>query len=110
MKTILISLGILSIHSIYGSNAGNGTEVSIEASAVKNIKEHIVVAKQNVGHEQKVEILFTTNVDGRVNFVLAKTSNKELKKELEAQFNTISLPGFQPDAVNSVILTLVINK
>ena len=34
---------------------------------------------------QKVEVLFTTNKDGKVNFALAKTNNLELKKEIEKQ-------------------------
>jgi hypothetical protein len=54
---------------------------------------------------EKVEVLFTTNAEGRVNFVLAKTGRKELKQEIEHRFNQITLNELKPDVVHTVVLT-----
>ena len=55
--------------------------------------------------EEKVEILFTTAENGIVNFVLAKTNDAALKKEIEKQFYTMNFPLFNTGCVNSVTLS-----
>ena len=57
----------------------------------------------------KVEVLFTTNQKGEVNFVLAKTDQVELKKEIENQFLKLSFKNIKCDIVNSVTLTIKTN-
>ena len=44
------------------------------------ILEGIKIEKQFINQNQKVEILFTTNLNGDVNFALAKTNNSNLKQ------------------------------
>lgn len=53
----------------------------------------------------KVEVLFTTNVNGKVNFVFAKTENMELKKEIENQFLQLNFKDLKSEVVNSVTLS-----
>jgi hypothetical protein len=61
------------------------------------------VESKNVSHNT-VEVLFTTNESGHVNFALAKTQNEELKKEVEKQFYKLYLPKLKQDVVHSVVL------
>ncbi len=52
----------------------------------------------------KVEVLFTTDKNGKVNFVMAKTTDKELKQEIEKQFSTLRLNKLKQNVVHSVVL------
>jgi hypothetical protein len=52
----------------------------------------------------KVEILFSVNLKGEVDFVLAKTSNKELKSEIESQFLKLTFNNLKPETVSGVVL------
>ncbi len=56
---------------------------------------------------QKVEVLFSTDKDGRVNFVLAKTEDTRLKKEIEKQFFAMRMSEMKPDMINSVVLSFI---
>lgn len=62
---------------------------------------HFVPSKSN---SIKVEILFTVSENGKVNFALAKTSNKELKAEIENQFLKLCFNNLKPEVINRVIL------
>jgi len=53
---------------------------------------------------KKVEVLFTTDKSGKVNFVLAKTENQLLKKEIEDEFSKLSLSKVCAEVVHSVVL------
>ena len=53
---------------------------------------------------QKVEVLFTTDLNGNVNFVLAKTLKSDLKAEIEKQFMKLHLTKVKHDVVHSVTL------
>ena len=68
----------------------------------KTIKESIVFTSPI--SNQKVEILFTTNNNGEVNFVLAKTEDTTLKKQIETQFTHLHLTNLKADVVHSIIL------
>jgi hypothetical protein len=54
--------------------------------------------------ENKVEVVFTTNQRGLVNFVIAKTQNQILKEEIEKQFLKLTLPDLKKDVAHSVLL------
>jgi len=58
----------------------------------------------NSTQENKVEVLFTTDKSGKVNFVMAKTLNKTLKLEIEKQFSHLQLPKVKQNVVHSVML------
>lgn len=52
----------------------------------------------------RVEVLFTTDKTGKVNFVMAKTADKELKQEIEKQFSNLQLSRLKQNVVHSVVL------
>lgn len=54
--------------------------------------------------QNKVEVVFTTGDNGKVNFVLAKTEDALLKKEIEKQFTNLVLPQLKKDVAYSVVL------
>ena len=66
----------------------------------------VLLPKYEVKRKQtnKVEVLFTTDKIGKVNFVLAKTTNKELKQEIEKQFSHLQLAKLKQNVVHSVTL------
>ena len=72
------------------------------AETEKTIKESIVFTAPI--SNQKVEILFTTNTNGDVNFVLAKTDDVDLKNKIEKQFSQLHLTKLKTDVVHSIIL------
>jgi hypothetical protein len=53
---------------------------------------------------EKVEVLFTTDVNGKVNFVIARTDNAELKAEIEKQFYKMPFKEGNENVVQKVIL------
>jgi hypothetical protein len=55
-------------------------------------------------HSNKIEVLFTTDKTGQVNFVMAKTLNKELKQEIEKQFSQLQLNKLKQNVVHTVTL------
>jgi len=79
-------------------------ENALTLDAEKTIKESIKFPPICYSRDQKVQVLFTTNENGNVNFVLAKTNDKILKQEIEKQFYSLRLVNLKQDAVNSVTL------
>lgn len=81
------------------------------AESKKTIREYfkfpqILAAREEVKNvsNNTVEVLFTTNDKGQVNFALAKTQNGDLKHEVEKQFYKLYLPKLKQDVVHSVVL------
>ena len=58
----------------------------------------------NVTHPVKVEVIFTTDKTGKVNYAYAKTRDQKLKKEIEKQFSSFKISQVQHDVVHSVVL------
>ncbi len=84
--------------------AKNGNEIAIETE--KTIKEHVKFPKLifSIQQHQKVEVIFTTSENGNVNFVLAKTDDKEAKAEIEKQFSKLTLNKLKANVAYSVVL------
>ncbi len=78
----------------------NGIE---SAETEKMIRESLKFPSAETKNE-KVEILFTTGQTGNVNFVLVKTANATLQKEIEKQFYNMHLSKLKEGVVHSVIL------
>ena len=55
-------------------------------------------------NSQKVEVLFSTSKDGKVNFVFARTTNADLRAEIEKQFYALRLSALKENVVHSVVL------
>ena len=99
LKKISLIIG-LSLFAFFANATSKNRNEIVETE--KTIKESIIFS--NSISNQKVEILFTTNNLGNVNFVLAKTENAELKKQIETQFSHLNLPKLKTDVVHSIIL------
>ncbi len=97
-KTSLI-IG-LSLFTFF-ANAKSKTGIEI-LETEKIIKESIIFSTPV--SNQKVEILFSTNTNGEVNFVLAKTTDIKLKSEIEKQFSHLHLLRLKTDVVHSITL------
>jgi hypothetical protein len=107
MKSIKSYLTIATALIAFGGFAGNNNNAN--SSAEKVIQTKIHIGQTVYGTDNKVEILFTTNEKGEVNFALAKTENQNLKKEIEKQFQTLHFTQLKKDAVNSVTLNFKTN-
>lgn len=59
-----------------------------------------------VNESQKVEVLFTTNENGNVDFVLARTDDKNLRAEIEKQFSKLNLIKLKSNVVHSITLNI----
>lgn len=85
--------------------ASNGNDASIETE--RTIKEHVKFPKLILPLQQqtqKVEVVFTTTENGNIDFVLAKTDNKEVKAEIEKQFSKLNLNKLKANVAYSVVL------
>jgi hypothetical protein len=100
------ALMVLSLGSLFLS-ASTGKEDA--ADTERTIKEHILFPKLILPvqqQNQKVEVIFTTGKDGQVNFVLAKTEDKNIRSEIEKQFSRLILNKLKADVAYSVILNI----
>lgn len=98
---IALSLGSLFLKANGGNEAAAETE--------KTIKEHVAFPKLILPvqqQSQKVEVVFTTGDNGKVNFVLAKTDNKTIKAEVEKQFSQLTLSKLKANVAYSVVLNI----
>lgn len=71
----------------------------------KTIKQHVKFPQLilPVSKTEKVEIVFTTAENGKVDFVLVKSENEILKKELEKQFLALTLPKLKSNVAYSIV-------
>lgn len=103
--TATVALVISSFIAVPNTTSGL-TPASLETE--KTIKDYFkfpqIIVPVNVS--QKVEVLFTTNINGQVDFVLAKTSDLNLKSEIEKQFLKLNLVKLKNDVVHSVTLNI----
>lgn len=83
-----------------------------KAESEKTIKDYfkfpqvlIQQPKTETWQQRKVEVLFTTEASGAVNFVLVKLDDDNLRKEIERQFAKLKLPQLKHDVVYSVVLS-----
>lgn len=96
---------------IGGYNAKPNTIVGISPETIeteKTIKDYFKFPQiiTPVNESQKVEVLFTTNLQGQVDFVLAKTLDENLKSEIEKQFLKLNLIKLKSEVVHSVTLNI----
>lgn len=113
-KNTLIRLALLSgliFSALFAMSTPLPTTNTATAESSKTIKAYfkfpqILVAREEVksATSNSVEVLFTTNDKGCVTFVLAKTQNEELKREVEKQFYKLCLPKLKQEVVHSVVL------
>ena len=105
-KMVLLTGLVITTISARPNTFSGSTPNSIETE--KTIKDYfkfpqIIIP---VNASQKVEVLFTTNKNGQVDFVLAKTEEQNLKSEIEKQFLKLNLTKVKSDVVHSVTLNI----
>ncbi|MBL7920219.1 MAG: hypothetical protein JNJ40_07875 [Bacteroidia bacterium] len=107
ITTLILMGGLLMISLTVKPNTKTGLNPeAIETE--KTIKDYfkfpqIVIP---VNESQKVEVLFTTNTNGHVDFVLAKTNDQYLKTEIEKQFLKLNLEKIKSNVVHSITLNI----
>ncbi len=104
---LLISSLIFSIGFIKATNALVSNTVSSETT--KTIKDYFKFPRilmpyyeERILQNNKVEVLFSTDKNGKLNFVFAKTADKSLKTEIEKQFSKVQLTKQNKDVLHSV--------
>ena len=104
---LLTSLIFSSLFALPHTSPAN-TPAGIEAKKI--IEEYfkfpqmLTTSNEKAAASRTVEVLFTTDSTGNVNFVLAKTQNENLKHDVESQFYKLRLPKLKEDVVHSVVL------
>lgn len=86
------------------ARAGNGHSVLSETE--KQIKEQVKLETPIAAlhQSQAIEVIFTTNESGKVNFVLAKTNNSMAKQEVEKQFLRLQLSHLNANVAYSIVI------
>ena len=107
LKTVALIAGLLITSLSVKPNTTSG--ISPEANETeKTIKDYFkfpqIVTPLN--EDQKIEVLFTTDEKGHVDFVLAKTVDQNLKMEVEKQFLKLNLTKLKCNVVHSVTLNI----
>ncbi|MBK7309208.1 MAG: hypothetical protein IPI93_00060 [Sphingobacteriaceae bacterium] len=99
-------LGFIFLGGTALASDGTGNENIIETQ--KEIKQHIsfpnIILPLN--RTEKVEVVFTTAENGKVNFVLAKTDNDVLKKQIEKQFAEMTLTKIKSNVAYSIVFNI----
>lgn len=107
IKTMVLLTGLIITSLSVKPNTVSGLNPEANETE-KTIKDYfkfpqIVIP---VNESQKVEVLFTTDKSGNVDFVLAKTIDANLKTEIEKQFLKLNLAKLKNNVVHSVTLNI----
>ncbi len=86
------------------ANDNNLTSSLPETS--KEIKNHIkfpnLINTPNNTQQEKINVVFTIDELGKVNFVIANTDNKQLKQTIEKQFENLILKQLKANNAYSI--------
>lgn len=106
LKLSSILTFVLASSFVNATNFSTGNESIIETE--KTIKKHInfpnIIFTKSTS--EKVEVVFTTNEKGKVNFVIAKTKNQRLKTEVEKQFLELTLAKIKSNVAYSIVFNI----
>ncbi|MCD6066154.1 MAG: hypothetical protein K0S33_980 [Bacteroidetes bacterium] len=102
LKSIILLVALLSnLHSF--ANNGSDTKSIINANVQKELKSHLDI---KIEHSERVEVVFTTDENGKVNLAIAKTENKELKQAIETKFMEMHFAQLKADIAYGITLNL----
>jgi hypothetical protein len=112
MKTTLKSIALVLGLSFFGFTAMANTTPSNTTAPTpeKTISSYFKFPKVLLPYSSsytkpvKVEVIFTTDKDGKVTYAYAKTRDLKLKKEIEKQFSALKISQLQEDVAHSVVL------
>ncbi len=86
------------------SNATHSNETEKTIQAYFKFPQILIPQLGFKSQPNSVEVLFTTDSFGKVNFVFAKTANQNFKTEIEKQFSKLQLSKIKHGVVHSVVL------
>lgn len=107
LKTVLPGLFLLTALSAFGGPAPkkqDSPELRKTIHQYFKFPSVLLPMAETKDQPLKVEVLFTTDKNGQVNFVLAKTDDSMLRKEIERQFYQLPLKEVKSDLVHKVVL------
>lgn len=106
MKSLLKITAIVILNSLFVAplKANNGAEASTEKQIQKQL--NVNCTGLNAEEQTKVDVIFTTNEEGKVNLVIAKTENNEIRKEIEKNFSKLVLSKVKPNVCYGVTLNI----
>jgi hypothetical protein len=110
LLVIVTSCGVNQMQA--GTSAHNPNEGTASAAETEKVIRHyfkfphilIPVNESKTIVNNKVEVLFSTDSTGKVNFALAKTEDPSLKTEIEKQFMALQLKQLKSEVVHKVVL------
>ena len=105
--SLLLALSFFTISATSNTTPSNTVTPSAEKSIATYFKfPKVLIPYRDAGSNKpvKVEVIFTTDKNGKVNYAYAKTRDQRLKKEIEKQFSTFELSQIKHDVVHSVVL------
>lgn len=106
MKTIKLMIATVFVSLTINSMAVTWGEGTTEKEIQKHLSFPNILMPVNKTQSNKVDVVFTTNENGRVNLVIAKTDNADLKKEIEKNFSKLVLKTTKPNVCYGVTLNL----
>lgn len=122
MKKMNLKNGMMKLGAVLGfvflssaalalGNDGNENLPAGQASIIETqqtIRQHISFPNiiLPIGKTEKVEVVFTTDDKGKVNFVIAKTENEVLKKQIEKQFSEMILTKIKSNVAYSIVFNI----
>lgn len=109
-KSALVA--VLLFSSVVAFSGNTPKSQGKKTDAEKTIRQffkfpQVLAPMAQVKSAEKVEVLFSTDKDGKVNFVLAKTDDVRLKNEIEKQFFAMRMSEMKADMINSVVLSFI---
>lgn len=115
MKTKKLKSGIIKLSAVLGFMFLSGAALALGNDGNENIIETQNTIRQHISFPniilpitktEKVEVVFTTDEKGKVNFVLAKTGNDVLKKQIEKQFSAMTLTKIKSNVAYSIVFNI----
>jgi hypothetical protein len=107
-RTVLLTALVMNGLFLLASTEPTNT---LTLSAEKTIRDYFRFPQILLPHpgtqtvkDNKVQVVFTTGRDGRVNFVSAATEDAMLKKEIEKQFYKLTLQQLRQEVAHTVVL------
>lgn len=112
-KITLIKISLLAglIFSTFLVRSNNDPAKGVSTETAKTIRKYFkfpqVLLPQMESRSQatKIEVMFTTDKNGKVNYVSAKTNDRTLKQEIEKQFLGLHLENVKQEIPHSVVLS-----
>lgn len=106
LSFVFLSSAAIALGKNGKENLPTGEEGIIETQLT--IKQHISFPNiiLPISKTEKVAVVFTTDEKGKVNFVLAKTENEQLKKQIEKQFSEMTLTKIKSNVAYSIVFNI----